>query len=341
MRFFLLFFAAFAFTCVFPLLTRADAGTSAANFLKIPIAPIPTAMGQAYTAMVGPDSILYNPAGLGLMNYSAFSGTHHEYIDGIRQEYAALAWRSRAGTVGIAFSMLNSGSIDAYDTNDAHIGQFSTSHELGVISFSRSFPQFDQDLGMQDAMLIHPNWSKIETVKNYRPRSFRLSLGGSLKHISERLDDTTSRTFSADAGVLLVFPRHFQVGASLLNMGGRQKFYLDTASLPMTARLGMAKDFNSLENILIFTLTADAVKEFDYESHLASGLEMDIMQMIQLRAGYRTNRDTGTGLSAGMGLTLDRFTDKENFIHGVRLDYAFLDYGAFGSTHRFGFQLLW
>lgn len=340
------------YLCGFPLLflfallplqpvLAMEAGTTAANFLKIPLAPIPAAMGHAYTAMVGIDSILYNPAGLGLMSYSAFSAAHNEYIEGVRQEYAAISYRSRFGTVAAAFSVLNSGSIDAYDINDNRIGETQTSHRFGILAFSQSYPHFDEDRGKQDTMLILPNWTRIKLVRDYRPKTMRFSVGVGLKYVAETLDDVQSMTFSGDAGILLVFPYHFQIGASLLNFTGKQKFYDDSFPLPRTLRIGIAKDFHTIKQIMIFKVTSDLIAESDSKPYGASGIEIDILKFAQLRGGYRTDRDLGTGLSVGLGLTLDRFTEKNNIIYGARLDYAYLNYGIFGGTHRVGFQLLW
>ena len=60
--------AALLAACPAASVRAGGAGATAASFLKIPVAAMPSGMGEAYTAMVGPDSILYNPAGLGLMS---------------------------------------------------------------------------------------------------------------------------------------------------------------------------------------------------------------------------------------------------------------------------------
>jgi len=118
------------------LFAEGGAGTTSANFLKIPVAVIPAALGESYTAMAGPDSILYNPAGLGLMSYSSFSGSHNRYIEGISQEYAALTYRTKFGTAGVGLSTLSSGKIDAYDKDDMLIGETSTNHLMWVLSYA-------------------------------------------------------------------------------------------------------------------------------------------------------------------------------------------------------------
>ncbi|MEI7481841.1 MAG: hypothetical protein WCK75_05780 [Elusimicrobiota bacterium] len=333
--------AAFCICSAGRLFAGAQTGTTAANFLKIPVAVIPAALGESYTALVGPDSILYNPAGLGLLRYSAFSGSHNQYLDSITQEYAALAYRSTYGTLGAAFSMLSSGQITAYDKDDAIIGHTSTSHQFWILSYARSWPNFNQDIGKLDPMLITPSWTKITPVLDYRPKTYRISVGASLKNINEKLDKMSSSAYTVDAGAMLVLPGHFHMGVSALNIGGRQKFFSESYNLPGVLRAGVAKDFHSIKDILIVTAASDIVKYSDAQAFHTLGLEVDIMRLFQLRAGYKGRRDTGASVSGGFGMNLDKLTEKNNLIHGARIDYSYLDYGNLGITHRFGMQVIW
>jgi hypothetical protein len=316
-------------------------GTTSANFLKIPTAPLPSAMSEAYTAMVGPDSLQYNPAGLGLLGYSSFSGAHNQYIDGITQEYVAASWRSRFGTLGASFTTLSSGKIEAYDSNDMRIGDTSSSHRMISLAYAQSWPHFDKDIGKLDPMLIRPSWTKVEPVLEYRPKTYRLSAGAAVKRVSEKLGADSSSSYAFDAGLLLVLPRHFQVGASAMNFGGKEKFVSESYDLPSSLRFGLAKDFQTVNNIMVFTVTADAVKYSDRDAFGASGLEVDIMKMFQVRLGYRTQKDSGSRISGGFGMNFDRLSDKNGFFKGARMDYAYVDYGGLGPTHRIGAQFIW
>lgn len=319
----------------------AEPGTSAANFLKIPVAPLPSGLSEAYTAMVGPDSILYNPAALGLLGYSTFSGAHNQYIDGITQEYVAASWRSRFGTFGAAFSSLSSGDIDAYDFNDMRIGATSSGHRMLAVAYSQSWPHFNKDIGRLDPMLITPNWTRIEPVREYRPKTHRISVGVGAKRISEKLGDEASSTYAFDAGLLLVLPRHFHIGASALNFGGKEKFLDETWRVPSALRFGVAKDFHTINDIMIFTVASDLVKYSDLGAYNVSGFEIDIMKMFQARLGYKTRKDAGSRLSGGFGMNFDRLSDKNSFLKGARMDYAYVDYGGLGPTHRVGVQFVW
>ncbi|MCM2268193.1 MAG: hypothetical protein NDI60_10525 [Elusimicrobiales bacterium] len=334
--------AAFLAAWALPLPAAAGAvGTTGGNFLKIPAAPLPSGMGEAYTAMVGPDSILYNPAGLGLLGYSSFSGAHNQYIDGITQEYLAASWRSRFGTLGAAFTTLSSGEIEAYDVNDMRVGNTSSGHRMIALAYSQSWPHFNKDIGRLDPMLITPSWTRVEGVREYRPKAYRLSAGAAVKRISEKLGKDSASSYAFDAGLLLVLPRRFHVGVSAMNLGGKVKFVEETYKLPATLRFGVAKDFHTVNDVMVFVLASDLVKYSDREYFSASGLEVDVLKMFQMRLGYRTQKDAGSRLSGGFGMNFDRLSDKKAFFKGARLDYAYIDYGGLGSTHRVGVQFVW
>ena len=322
-------------------LFASSVGTTAANFLKIPIAVVPAALGQSYTAMISPDSILFNPAGLGLLTYSSFSGSHNQYICGITQEYISAAYRFKFGTIGLGYSVLSSGDIIAYDKNDMIIGTTGSSHRFLTLSYAQSFPHFREDIGKLDPMVITPGWTKVDIVRDYRPKAYRVSFGASVKYIDEKLDNLSSSAYTFDLGVLLVLPHHFHLGASALNVSGSQNFYSDDSVLPTTLRVGIAKDFHTVNDIMVFTLVSDAVKESDYDYYHSVGIDMDILKLFQIRMGYKTKKDIGSKVSGGIGMNLDRFTEKGNFIKGERVDYAYVGYGDLGSTHRFGLQFIW
>lgn len=321
--------------------SAGGAGTTSSNFIKIPVAAMPSGMGEAYTAMAGPDSILYNPAGLGLLSYSALSVSHNQYLEDITQEYAAVSWRTPYGTVGALFSSLSSGSIDSYDENDMLVGKTSTGHRMMALSFSQSWPHFRKDAGRLDPMLITPSWTRVEPVQDYRPKAYRFSAGATVKRISEKLASESSSVYAYDAGALLVLPRHFHIGASAMNFGGKQKFVSESYPLPSSLRFGLAKDFHTVNDVMVFTLASDVVKYSDRSAMSATGLQVDIMRAFQLRLGYKSQKDAGSRLCGGFGLNFDRLSDKNSFVRGARLDYSYLDYGGIGVTHRIGVQMIW
>jgi hypothetical protein len=315
-------------------------GLTGANFLKIPVAALPAALGESYTALIGPDSALYNPGALGLLGYSAFSGSHNTYLAGITQEYAALSLRTRYGTAGFSFSSLSSGGITAYDADDQIIGETETSHRVVALTFARSWPNFPSDIGMIDPMIIPPSWTRVKEVRDYRPKAYRFAAGVTVKRVMEELDDDSSAAWAGDAGVMLVLPGRVQIGASALNLGTSQDFYSESAALPSSYRFGVAKDFHTVKDLMVFTLAADAVKYRDAELYQSFGLEVDILRFLQVRAGFRGADNAGAKSTVGFGFNFDKFTES-GFLKGIRVDYASIGYGELGSTNRIGLQAVW
>lgn len=326
----------------FPFHLKAEEiGTTAANFLKIPVATIPSGLAESYTAMVNPDSLLYNPAGIGLMSYNSISFSHNQYILNINQEYLSAVIHTDYGSFGAVYNTLNSGDIKAYDEAESIIGNTKTSHRMYGFAYSKSWPYFKQDNKKLDPMLITHSWTKIPLVTDYRPKVYRFSVGIMAKSVSEKLDDMVSKTNMLDIGCLLVLPNHWHLGASALNLGGEQKFYLQKDKVPTAYRFGVAKDFHTVKDIMIFTFMGDVVKYNDTDPIFSVGMETDISRAFQIRFGFKNQKDIGSKLSMGFGMNFDRLTTDESFFKGMRLDYAFVDYGDLGGTHRLGIQLIW
>ena len=299
-----------------------------------------TALGGAYTALYGPDSVLYNPAGLGLMNYSVLSVAHNTYMEGISQDYAAMALRTNLGTFGLTLNTLRSGDFKAYDNNGAGIGNTSSSHQLWIFSWGQMWPHFDRDRGYLDKMLITPEWSRMKVPDEYRSGADKIAVGASLKLVKERLDDASASSTSGDVGLIYVPHKHTHLGLAVQNIFGSQKFDSEAYALPRTIRAGIARDWETKSKLIIMLLSVDAVKESDRSLYFAAGTEANIIQAIQLRFGYKSNADLGNGISAGMGLSLDRLGEGALIMKGVRVDYAFVSQGMAGTTHRIGLQML-
>lgn len=329
-----------AMMCAGNTYASSDAGTTAANFLKIPVAPVPTALSEAYTALSGADSVMYNPAGMALMNYSTLSAAHNQYFMDMMQEYVALNLKFPFGTVSAHYSSLSSGKFDGYDSEDNNIGSISAQFSVMGLSFSKVWPYYEDDKYLVDPMIITPYWGSMQPVTEFRQKTYRFATGFTVKRISEDLYESTAETLAFDAGVMLVLPGHWQFGASALNYGGKIKHKVQSFDTPSSLRFGVARDFHSRNDVIIFTGSADAVKYTDNDMYGAFGIEANISKILQIRTGYKTEKDTLTSFTAGAGMNFDTFTSS-SFMKGARLDYAFASYGSFGATHRIGFQIIW
>jgi hypothetical protein len=326
------------------LLTLKNYGKEAqysANFLRIPVATIPSSISEAYTSLVSPDSFLYNPAGNGLLTYSAISVSHNKYLEEMNQEYISLTYKTPYGSFTPFYSILDSGEMTSYDENENIIGKFSTSHKIYGFSYAKGFPDYDFLYKKQDPMLISHSWKNIKLPKVYVPKVYRFSIGFTVKRLEETLDNESVKTMMFDLGSLLVLPGHFHIGASIQNIGGKEKFYLNETKIPKIFRFGVAKDFSSVRDIMNFAFSTDYVYDEEKKSYFNFGFENDISKTFQMRVGYSTRKKEGSNLSFGIGMNFDSFLSKESIFKGLRFDYSLLNYGVFGLNHRVGLQVVW
>ncbi|MBN2407481.1 MAG: PorV/PorQ family protein [Elusimicrobia bacterium] len=286
--------------------TRA-AGETGAEFLLIGPNAKPASMGGIASAVTGDiDSVLYNPAGLAGITGRQFSATYSQWIDDVRYEYAAYGQSTELGVFGISAMYLHMGDMEGRSITGARTGSFSAYDLCVNLSYARNID---------------------ETV----------AAGGSIKFISQGIEEESARGAALDAGAQYK-PEgsRFVFGGSLLNIGPAMKFVKDAYSLPAVLNLGAGyrKDRLVLGMDIRYFL-ADAY------SALSIGSEYAIREYFIMRAGYMydpecsdpENPKTETwdalrGITAGLGF---------NFMN-YSLDYGFVPFTNLGITHRISFK---
>lgn len=315
--------------------------TLTGHFLNIVPSPYPVSLSNAFTSQVNSDAIFYNPAGIGLLTYSVASVAHHKYFEDITHDYFNLTIDSKYGNISAFYSVLKSGDITAYDENENIIGNTSTSHSLYGITYAKGFPYFEYAKGKIDPMLIPPYWSGIKPVKVYIPKVYRFSFGFTLKRLEEKLDNIRDAVNLIDLGTVLVLPQHLHLGFSIQNIANKRRFYELEEKIPVTFRLGIAKNFATIKDIMNFTFLVDYVIIESQKKFINSGMEINISKSFQIRVGYTTNETNFSKFVAGVGFTFDNFLSKESIIKGLRMDYTYLEHKYLDTTHRLGFQTAW
>ncbi|MBI4063394.1 MAG: PorV/PorQ family protein [Elusimicrobia bacterium] len=291
---------------------NAAPGTTAADFLKIGLGPRPAALGDAYTGLADDvNAIAHNPAGLMSLRRQEATFMHHEYAEGIEQDYLAYAYPvSRSGALGFAVNALRTQAIASYDANDQPLDSVSA-----------------RDLSANAAVAF-----KIK----------RLALGLSAKRLSSRLADVKASGLATDAGLLVNINNNLRFGAAAQNLGSDIKFIKESFPLPSIFKTGVA-----LRTLLPFTaghygtLAVDRHFPRGESAYSSAGLEIISLKLLALRIGYNEDRSLGHGLSLGAGIKL---TNREFFKYSayqgsptfpdIEIDYAFADFGDFGQTHR-------
>lgn len=301
-----------------------NAGTSSAQFLRVPVGARAVAMGQAYSAMATDCSgIFWNPAGLmrtpGRTNYFA---AHTVWAADIDLDFAAFHKRGQNYAYGLMLGALRSGDI--LRTDELH--QEGTGQYFNANQFY---------LGASLA----------------RAMTDRFSLGATVKYFQENLDEYQTKALLADLGILYyVGLGDLRVGFTVRNFGNdvspsgeppaAPDGYVPARSFqsfpaPTVGAFGAARTWELGSKVALVT-SADFNHPSDYSESFRLGSELALRKQLFLRAGYETNRPEG-GFAAGFGLQVERHQLR------IRVDYAYSDMGSFGTVHHLSLDLspLW
>ena len=154
--------------------------------------------------------------------------------------------------------------------------------------------------------------------------SEKLAVGVTGKMISAKIDDVSANAYAADLAALYKVNDKIQLGSSLVNMGSKLKFISEGDSLPLAFKTGAAYQPNSH-----FLVSAEGVYEKNGLASFHTGGQWRPIEMVSLRAGFRTDTLKGlgplAGFSTGLGL----------HVWGQEFAYAWTPYGDLGDTQYF------
>jgi len=285
---------------VFPVrLALASAGTDEASFLNIPVGARPAAMGNAYSALATDAyATVSNPGGLGFLTQTQVAAQHLSYLESIHYEYLAFVRPvGEKSAWGASVQYLGSGDMVRTDLQGQILGQFSSHYAAYALSFGQRV-------------------------------SDRLSLGVSAKFLEAALADVHANAFASDVGAFWKVSKAFSLASVLSNAGTHLRFIENDGNLPLTFKVGAAYQ---PEKYYAATVETQYLRSGLWSGH--AGLEWRPMDLLSLRAGYRTDTrkelDVLAGFSTGMGLHL----------WGHEFSYAWLPYGDLGTTQYFSLVL--
>jgi len=279
------------------------AGTTAADFLNLPVGARAAGMGGAYSAVSDDASAVYwNPAGLVQIPKLSAIFMRAQYFEDISYQYAAYAQRLGYDSVLAGSVMLTDiGSITNTDVSGNTLGAFTPRDQVFTLSYSKAILEFsDKDMDV--------------------------SMGVSAKYIKSTIVDS-AHAYAGDIGLMTYnfadIPYRLSVTAT--NMGGGLKYDTESNPLPLTFKMGAS--VNPFKNMLLST---DVVFPKQNKPNVLLGAELatqpNELTRLCLRAGLNMQqmRDGISGFSMGLGATL----------HFFSLDYAMTPMGELGATHR-------
>ena len=329
-------FITISFTMILTAQDFTKVGSSAAQFLKIPVGARAVSVGNAFASISNDVSSMYwNPAGLSQVKSFSLGFTHTQWIADMDHNFFGMALPlDGVSSVGFSVIQLSTGDIENTTILQPHgTGVYFDAADLAIsLSYSRQI---------------------IEQV----------SVGITGKYINQRIWNTSAQTFAVDFGVMLRTGFYdINMGFSFQNFGpeltmrgsdltktvdldpnsainpavesnlATQPFSLPTSyrasiSMGVISNTGLIQLSNS--SLLI---AADAVHLNDSPEHYSVGMEYGFMETFYLRGGYIFDTDE-EGLTLGSGI---------NFNFGstnVKFDYAYAACGIFDAVHTFSVQL--
>ncbi len=293
------------------LLAAGTIGTSGAAFLEYSVGSRPLGMGEAFTAETDDiNALYYNPAGLGSMRYPLLQLHHHELIMESRLENIAFTYPTGYGCLGISNTVFWVPSFEKVDINGLPAGDVEFYNGCLTVGYGYDFGYF--------------------------------YFGGSLKYIYQKIDTRFIHAFAADAGIMKGFKiwsppffesplRNFHIGLSVLNVGTN----VLKSPLPRQLRLGLSYkpsnwlgiNVDLIENCINASDLIDFTRGFNQSFRVNLGLELNYMELLYLRGGWRFN-DPGT-YTVGLGF---------NYIIknvAFTIDASLSDAGNFKPTYSF------
>lgn len=273
------------------------AGTTGAAFLKVGVGARALAMGGAFSALAdGANTVNWNPGALaGLKEKSLTASYNSLFVD------------QSQGFLGYAMPLNDGKSAVAAGVNSLTISDIE--ERAG-------------DTETADSMFDNTN--RVYSLSYAREGVFdKVSLGVSLKYVTEKLDSFSESAPALDIGAVYKPDiENLFTGFSVRNLGTK----MGPDPLPLTLKGGAA--YKMAGGKFTGALDCDWLVN-DERFYVDLGGEYWMTQNLAARAGYQLGRgsdDLGglAGASFGLGFRFGQFA----------LDYAFVPFGDLGDTHR-------
>lgn len=296
-------------------------GKSGWQFLHLPTVARNSALGGIKCGLTNNDvnSVFANPANLVDINGTQAAFSQMEYLVETTYITGAIAKNfNEWGVIGVHFASFNAGDMIRTENSwDPTNGIVDRSGNLGT------FTAGDMRIGLSYARSV----------------TDRLSIGGNVAYIQEKLDDVEINNFTFDFGVF------FQTGFKSLrfallarNLGPDKQFTgfsqlygrPDMVKMPVDFFVGIGYDWiggkESADHTLSSYFELSHPNDAPERAHYA--MEYIFMDLLALRGGYKFNYDEQS-FTFGAGLKFEIEKIRMNF------DYAYMDYGELENVNMF------
>lgn len=295
-------------------------GTAGAQELQIPVGARGVAMGGAVVANTeGMESVIWNPAGLALLEGTEAMFTHLEYMADINIEF-----------VGVATAIEDFGTI-AGSAKIVSIGDMEETTDDQPYGTGRIFDPTLAVVGVSYARILTAN----------------VNFGASAKFIHESIFEVSATGVAFDVGFLYNPNWHgVSMGIAIMNYGPEMSFSgrgFDrrlnnhptrplASSFDLPSHLSMGVAYNFLDRDRNYAVVSGNFRSNNfYEDFYQGGVEYVYDEKYSLRAGYSFADETHWlyGFSAGAGVVFPLGGTS------ITLEYTWRDVDVFEGDHFF------
>jgi hypothetical protein len=309
-------------------------GTTAAEFLTIPVGAKAIGMGGAFVASADDiTAAFYNPGGLSRINENQFLVNYSEWLVGSKHSWIGLGIKATDDDY-VAIS------VDNLDYGEEEVTTVDSPEGTGE---------------MWNASDLACNLSYCRNLTD------RFSIGATVKYIQQKIWNESATSFAADIGLLYRTQLEgLNIGMSISNFGKDMKLEgkdllrpidvdesynynnssitsnlsTDSWELPLIFSVGFAWKLN-LTHELFLTAATDAVIPSNENTYLNVGGELEWNNIFFARIGKNSlfKEHAQEGLTAGMGIKYE--------ISGLKLsvEYAYLDFGIWSNINRYSITI--
>lgn len=271
-------------------------------FLKLGVDAASTAMGgTGVSNSEGAVASYWNPAGLASAEESDVVISHQEWLAGSSNQYLGVSFPGSRYSFGLSLALSGVGDIERRDERP-------TVEPLGYFSANSIALSLSAAAG----------------------RGSDLQFGVTAKLLYEKIHFYTASGFAFDFGLIKSLNYHnLKTALVIKDVGGMSSLNIESTSLPARVTAGISGKFNP-RSTTSFNWAFDAGKYFESGTFIRLGGELNLDKILSLRGGYKRNSENSSGITAGIGITRNRY----------RFDYAYLPFDFnLGDTHQLSFGI--
>lgn len=315
---------------VYSTFAQTKVGTTAANFLAIPVGPRASAMGGAFVATANDATALYwNAGGISRLAQNEFGVSYSQWLLGTNYNWIGLVYKvDDNNTFGASINQLDYGEEEVTTIDNPNgTGEKWSAQDLSIgLSYGRNLTD-------------------------------RFSIGATVKYIHQQIYRESASAFALDIGLLFYTQLDgLRIGMNIANFGSEMKLdgkdlyngididrklnsgnneniagslNMDSWTLPLLFTVGVAYDAVKTEDFKV-TVATDAVYPNNQTSFVNAGGEITYADIFSIRAGYNSifKEEAVERVSAGVGLKYDFGSFK------TRIDYSYNTYEVFDAISK-------